>query len=156
MPTDLGRVSVRVPARFVPTVAHLPRIAPQNTIVLRIRGSADINVSSDRVWHATRPVLVEAPLPKVSSRVMVIDGSLPYGRRLRGPMVVVLEDDGEEVLVSEPLFNMHAGGPTEKKAIKAFRRILSGYIDVLERRESKLGPAPKAQLAYLRSLIVTD
>lgn len=87
---------------------------------------------------------------------MVIDGPLPYGRRLRVPMVVAIEDDGEEILVSEPLFNMHAGGRTEKKAIKAFRRIISGYVDVLERNEPNLGPAPKAQLAYLRSLIAPE
>jgi hypothetical protein len=66
---------------------------------------------------------------------------------------VLVEDDDGEVLVSEPHFNMHAGGPTEEAAVEAFKRILSGYVDVLEAREGTLGGAAQDQLAYLRSVI---
>lgn len=83
-----------------------------------------------------------------------IEGALPYGRRLRRPMPIVIEQDDDEILVSEPTFQMHAGGATEAQAIDAFRQIISGYIDVLESKESRLGESTRDQLAYLRSFIV--
>ncbi|MGH2387020.1 MAG: hypothetical protein ACRDIE_02360 [Chloroflexota bacterium] len=78
---------------------------------------------------------------------------MPYGRRLRRPMPIVIEQDDDEVLVSEPAFHMRAGGATEARAIDAFRRIISGCIDVLESKESRLGESTRDQLAYLRSFI---
>jgi hypothetical protein len=48
---------------------------------------------------------------------------------------------------------MHAAAPTEAEALEAFRRIFSGYLDVLSSRESRLDPYLREQLAYLRSYI---
>lgn len=154
MPTELqAREYVRVPIRVAPTVVRLPRMTVQKRIVVRIQASASVNVSSDRVWHPIPPARVMEPLSQLSSRVMVIDGSLPYGRRLRKPMAVLIERDEYEVLVSESVFHMHAGGDTEADAIDAFRGIISGYVDVLSDREATLGPALTAQLAYLRDFV---
>lgn len=83
----------------------------------------------------------------------VIDGSLPKGRWLAHPLTVLIEYDDGEVVVSEPHFHMHASAPTEAEAIAAFRRIFSGYLDVLASREEKLGTQLREQLEYLRSAI---
>jgi hypothetical protein len=55
-----------------------------------------------------------------------IAGSLPGGRRLLHPLTLMVEYDDGEVIVSEPLFHMHAAAPTEIEAIEAFKRIFSG------------------------------
>lgn len=67
--------------------------------------------------------------------------------------MILIEQDGEEILVSEPEFQMHAGGTTEAEAVAAFRAIVSGYLDVLASREQTLGDAAREHLAYLRSII---
>ena len=85
-----------------------------------------------------------------------IDGPLPGGRHLVHPITVVIEFDDGEVVVSEPEFHMHASAPTENEALNAFRRILSGYLDSLARREKTLGPQLRDQLNYLRSVIVSE
>ena len=85
--------------------------------------------------------------------VRSIYGSLPEGRELVHPLSVVVEHDDDEFVVSEPRFHMHASASTEAEAIAAFRRVLSGYLDVLEEQEAKLGPSLQTQLTYLRSMI---
>jgi hypothetical protein len=83
-------------------------------------------------------------------------GALPNGRRLAHPLTVVVEYDEDEVVISEPRFHMHASASTETEALAAFRRIFSGYLDVLSAREEKLDPYLHEQLAYLRSYIKTE
>ena len=85
----------------------------------------------------------------------IIDGPLPNGRSLAHPLTVLVEYDDGEVVVSEPHFHMHAAAPTEAEAIDAFRRMFSGYLDVLASREEKLGTQLREQLQYLRSAIRT-
>ena len=85
-----------------------------------------------------------------------ITGPLPGGRRLIRPLTVMVEYDEEEVVVSEPRFHMHASAPTEAEALAAFRRILSGYLDSLTRREKTLGQQLHDQLDYLRSVIASE
>lgn len=85
-----------------------------------------------------------------------ISGSLPGGRRLIRPLRVEVEYDDGEVIVSEPLFHMHAVAPTEAEATNAFKRIFSGYLDSLTRREKTLGPQLYDQLNYLRSIIASE
>lgn len=85
-----------------------------------------------------------------------IEGPLPGGRRLVHPITIVIEFDDEEVIVSEPEFHMHASAPTENEALNAFRRILSGYLDLLAQREKTLGPQLRDQLNYLRSVITSE
>jgi len=51
---------------------------------------------------------------------------------------------------------MHAAAPTEAEALEAFKRIFSGYLDSLTRREKTLGPQLRDQLNYLRSIIVSE
>lgn len=83
----------------------------------------------------------------------VIDGSLPGGRYLAYPLMVLIEYDDGEVVVHEPQFHMHASAPTEAEAIAAFRRIFSGYLDVLGAEEATLSEYLHDQLEYLRSAI---
>ena len=85
-----------------------------------------------------------------------ITGLLPGGRRLTRPLTVAVEYDDGEVIVSEPLFHMHAAAPTEAEALEAFKRIFSGYLALLTRREKTLGPQLRDQLNYLRSIIVSE
>jgi len=89
------------------------------------------------------------------SALRTITGALPGGRQLRYPLTVMIEYDDDEVVVSEPRFHMHASAPTEKKAVAAFRRIFSRYLDVLSKREKMLGPPLRDQLNYLRSFIAS-
>ena len=89
-----------------------------------------------------------------STMTRTLAGSLPGGKQLMRPILIVIEYDEEEVVVSEPLFHMHASAPTEIEALDAFRRMISGYLDVLARREKTLGPPLLDQLNYLRSIII--
>jgi hypothetical protein len=88
-------------------------------------------------------------------KVRTLFGSLPYGRQLANPLSVVVDydDETEEYIVSEPCFHMHASAPTEAEAIEAFRRVFSGYLDVLTAQEEKLSPHLREQLQYLRLCI---
>jgi len=98
----------------------------------------------------------EQQLPRnIAPTVRVIDGPLTEGRRLAFPLTIVIEHDDGEVIVSEPHFYMHASGPTEAEAIMAFRRIFSGYLDILASQEQTLSPQLIDQLQYLRSAIRT-
>lgn len=85
-----------------------------------------------------------------------ITGSLPGGRRLTHPLNITIAHDDGEVIVSEPRFHMHASAPTTEEALVAFRRIFSGYLDILASRESRLDPYLREQLAYLRSYISAE
>ena len=83
----------------------------------------------------------------------VISGALPEGRWLAHPLTVLVEYDDGEFVVSEPHYHMHASASTEEEAIEAFRRIFSGYLDVLEAEEETLSLRLREQLQYLRSCI---
>ncbi|MGB8348676.1 MAG: hypothetical protein WCD86_27600 [Ktedonobacteraceae bacterium] len=85
--------------------------------------------------------------------VRVIDGFLSDGRWLAHPLNVLIEYDEDEVVVSEPRFHIHASAPTEAEAIASFRRIFSGYLDLLSSREGVLSSHLHDQLEYLRSMI---
>ncbi len=87
------------------------------------------------------------------ANVRSIYGFLPNGRELIRPLNVVVEHDDGEFVVSEPRFHMHASASTEAEALAAFRRVLSGYLDVLQEQEEKLGSHLQKQLTYLRSII---
>jgi len=85
-----------------------------------------------------------------------LEGPLPGGRRLVHPIMIVIEFDDEEVVVSERRFHMCASAPKEVEALNAFRRILSGYLDSLTRHEKTLGQPLLEQLNYLRSIITLE
>lgn len=91
-------------------------------------------------------------LPKITT----LEGALPDGKRLAQPITIMIEYDDGEFIVSEPEFHIHASASTEREAINAFRRIFSGYLDVLTSREKTLGPQLRDQLNYLRSVIVSE
>ena len=84
---------------------------------------------------------------------IAIDGPLTEGKQLTFPIVVQIEHDDGEILVSENHFHIHASGATISEAIAAFKRVLSGYLDVLTEEEESLGSYLREQLAYLRSAI---
>jgi len=87
-----------------------------------------------------------------SSHMTRVDGVLPGGKRLAHPVLVVVEYDDDEVVVTEPRFYMHASGSTESEAIEAFRRIFVGYLPFLEKQEERLSAPLLEQLDYLSSL----
>jgi len=84
---------------------------------------------------------------------LFIAGSLPGRRWLTYPIVVKIEDDGGEYVVTEPKYHMHGEGSTISEAIEAFRRIFSGYLDILSEEEDNLSSYLHKQLEYLRSAI---
>lgn len=96
------------------------------------------------------------PLTQFPPQITSIEGTLLDGRQLARPIVVVIEYDDGEFVVSEPEFHMHASASTKGGALNAFRRIFSGYLDVLTSREKRLGPQLRDQLNYLRSVIVEE
>ncbi len=104
----------------------------------------------------TKPLLPDGRFAYSPPTYRRITGLLPGGRRLTRPLTVAVEYDDGEVIVSEPLFHMHAAAPTEAEALEAFKRIFSGYLDTLTRREKTLGPQLRDQLNYLRSIIVSE
>lgn len=93
------------------------------------------------------------PLEWPTPSMRTIDGHLTGRKWLAHPLQVQVEYDDGEVVVSEPHFHMHASAPTETEAIAAFRRIFSGYLDLLASQEETLGAHLRDQLAYLRSSI---
>ncbi len=85
-----------------------------------------------------------------------IAGSLPVRRWLTYPIVVKIEDDDGEYVVTELKYHMHGEGSTIPEAIEAFRRIFSGYLDILSEEEDNLSSYLREQLEYLRNAIRTE
>jgi hypothetical protein len=85
-----------------------------------------------------------------------IAGSLPGRRWLAYPIVVKIEDDDGEYVVTELKYHMHGEGSTIQEAIEAFRRIFSGYLDIFSEEEDNLSSYLHEQLEYLRSAIRTE
>lgn len=88
-----------------------------------------------------------------SPTIYALEGPLPGGRWFTSPLTVLIEYDDGEFIVSEPRFHMHASASTKVEALAAFRRIFSGYLDVLTSQEETLGIPLREQLQYLRSAI---
>ena len=86
---------------------------------------------------------------------ITIDGPLDEGKRLARPLTVQIGHDGEEILISEPYFYIHASASTLPQAISEFKRILAEELDLLAEDEQELGSRLRAQLQYLRSIIRT-
>ncbi len=82
-----------------------------------------------------------------------ISGPLPGGKQLVHPLVVQIQNNDEEVLISELNFYIHASGHTISEALAEFKRVLSEELDELIRDESHLGSRLQKQLQYLRSII---
>jgi hypothetical protein len=93
------------------------------------------------------------PGEKWSLWKVALTGPLPGNRRLAKQLVVDVTWDGEWV-VSEPLYSIHSGAPTLRKAMARFRRIFSGYLDSLSEHEDRpMSQWLIDQLAYLREMI---
>ncbi len=88
-----------------------------------------------------------------------IEGPLCEGRELVRPLLVeIVDEDREEgedreFLVSEPKYHIHGVGKTITDAIAAFKRIFSGYLDILAEEEDRLSANLQEQLKFLRSMI---
>jgi hypothetical protein len=85
-----------------------------------------------------------------------IGGQLSEKRRLTHPIIVKIEDDDGEFVVSELKYHIHGEGSTIREAIDAFKRIFSGYLDILSEEENNLSSFMYEQLEYLRSAIRTE
>src|SRR5947209_18375659 len=85
-----------------------------------------------------------------------IAGPLPGGRWLTYPIVMKIQDDDGEIVVTELKYFMHGAGSTIPEAIEAFKRIFSGYLDVLSEEEDNLSSYLHEQLEYLCSAIRTE
>lgn len=112
--------------------------------------------SDDFSFSGNWPFAEEMQSYSTPTMYRTISGSLPGGRKLIRPLRVEVEYEDGEVIVSEPRFHMHAVAPTEAEGINAFKRIFSGYLDSLTRREKTLGPQLYDQLNYLRSMIASE
>jgi len=95
----------------------------------------------------------EAAAAVFPTRMVEISGSLPEEHMLKQPIMVLVDVDEGEVVVTEPRFFIHAAGPTEAAAIEAFKQRLVGYLHVLQRREGTLSSRLRAQLEYLRTVV---
>ena len=84
-----------------------------------------------------------------------IDWHFPEGLQTY-PIIVKIEDDDGEYVVTELKYHMHGEGSTIPEAIEAFRRIFSGYLDILSEEEDNLSSYLYEQLEYLRSAIRTE
>jgi hypothetical protein len=95
----------------------------------------------------------ELPIPLSPLTSLKITGLLPGGRQLNRPLDVRIAYDDGEVVVSEPLFHIHAVGTTITEALTQFRRVLSEELDELTADEEELGPRLQSELQFLRNLI---
>ncbi len=82
-----------------------------------------------------------------------VGGQLPGGRWLSHPIIVKIEGDDGEFVISELKYHMHGEGSTLPDAIEAFKRIFSGYLDILLEEENNLSSYLYEQLKYLRLAI---
>src|SRR5258708_36260884 len=96
-----------------------------------------------------RPPIASTPI------FLTIDGPLPTGRWLTHPLVVQVEEDDGEALVTEHQFYMHATGPTVAEAIEALKRIFSVYLDILSSDAETRSPYLPNQRRYLPSALTT-
>lgn len=87
---------------------------------------------------------------------LTIAGFLAGRRWLTYPIVVKIEDDDGEYVVTELKYHIHGEGSTLPEAIEAFRRVFSGYLDILSEEEDNLSSYLHEQLEYLRSAIRTE
>ena len=102
----------------------------------------------------SRDVYTSIQQPFIQSPTFVtLTGSLSAGRYLSRPLTVKIENDDGEFLVSELKYSIHGEGPTVPEAISAFKRIFSGYLDVLSEEEGNLSSYMYEQLEYLRTMI---
>src|SRR5258708_36040803 len=113
---------------LVATTTLRTQVAGPSTQAYNVRTAAT-NTQAHLLLTPTH--LESLPAPSVRSIV----GRLPGGRRLAHPIIVAIEPDDGEVLVSEPHFHMHAAAATEAEALEAFRRVFSGYLDFLSANE---------------------
>ena len=93
---------------------------------------------------------------QISLTSLKIISSLPGGKRLNRPLDVRIAYDDDEVIVSEPLFHIHAIGTTITGTLAEFRRVLSEELDELTVDEEELGLRLWAELQYLKELITED
>lgn len=82
-----------------------------------------------------------------------LTGQLIEGRYLSYPIMVKIEEDEGEFIVSELKYCIHGEGATVAEAIETFKRIFSGHLDVLSEEEDNLSSYMYEQLEYLRSAI---
>ena len=85
-----------------------------------------------------------------------LTGQLAKGRYLSRPILIKIEEDDGEFIVSEFKYYIHGEGSTVPGAIEAFKRIFSGYLDVLSEEENNLSSYMYEQLEYLRSTIQVE
>jgi predicted RNase H-like HicB family nuclease len=126
-----------------------------NTITVNI--NTTVSTTGQYAYVSSRPDARTPYEPSIATTPIFvsIDGALPDGRWLAQPVVVQIEDDNGEIIVCEPHFNMYASGSTVQEAVEAFKRIFSGYLDVLSEDEESSGTYLHEQLEYLRSTIRT-
>jgi hypothetical protein len=93
--------------------------------------------------------------PQHSPQLVTITGPLPGERRFAGPFDVLIDYDDGEVVVSEPRFHIHASASTITEALTEFRRVFSGYLDVLSSEEKDLDGYMQEQLRYLHANIIS-
>jgi hypothetical protein len=92
--------------------------------------------------------------PIASTPIFItLDGILPEGKRFSHPLVVQIEDEDGEILVSEPRFYIHASAFTIQDAVVEFKRVLVDELEALTSDEEKLSSRLRAQLHYLRTII---
>src|SRR5579884_3239092 len=88
--------------------------------------------ASSTSWY-TRVSLKPDPITLPQQSIMQpsifvsIAGPLPGGRWLTQPIIVKIQDDDGEFVVTELKYYMHGTGATIPEAIEAFKRIFSGY-----------------------------
>src|SRR5438046_6747451 len=104
--------------------------------------------SGDVSLNIANTIIGTSPTP------FFIEGSLCQGRELVRPLLVeIVEEDREEgedreFLVSEPKYHIHGVGKTIPDAIAAFKRIFSGYLDILSEEEDCLSLNLQEQLKF--------
>jgi hypothetical protein len=104
-------------------------------------------IQSREVYTSIQQPLIQSPT------FVTLTGSLSAGRYLSKPLTVKIESDDGEFLVSELKYYIHGEGTTVPEAISTFKRIFSGYLDVLSEEEGNLSSYMYEQLEYLRTMI---
>jgi hypothetical protein len=126
-----------------------------NTISVSTYTRASSAASKFQISSLPNAKIAYEPPISLALTSLTITGSLPGERQLTRPLNIKIAYDDGEVIVSEPLFHIHAVGTTITRALTEFRRILTEELDELTTDEEVLGPRLKAELQYLRSLIRT-
>ena len=85
---------------------------------------------------------------------VLLEGELPGGYALRGPIEVVVWPEGTEAVADAPDLNVHAFGPDADAALANLATRVVDHFERLEEPGERLAPRMRRERDRLRALLI--